>query len=113
MTAVIYTHSHIDHFGGVKGVTTADDVAAGECPILAPEGFVEHAVAENVYAGTAMGRRAAYMYGAVLPRGPRGAVGAGLGRPPPRERPTLITPTVDITHTGQRRWSTGCASSSR
>ncbi len=101
VTAVIYTHSHIDHFGGVKGVTTAEEVAAGECPILAPVGFVEHAVEENVYAGTAMGRRAAYMYGAVLPRGPRGAVGAGLGQTTSTGTPTLITPTVNITHTGQ------------
>lgn len=101
VTGVIYTHSHIDHFGGVKGVTTADEVAAGRCPILAPSGFVEHAVEENVYAGTAMARRAAYMYGAVLPRGPQGAVGAGLGPTTSTGTPTLITPTVDITHTGQ------------
>ncbi|MEV5649471.1 alkyl sulfatase dimerization domain-containing protein [Nocardia sp. NPDC052254] len=101
VTAVIYTHSHIDHFGGVKGVTTAEEVAAGKVPILAPVGFVEHAVEENVYAGTAMGRRAAYMYGAALPRGPRGAVGAGLGQTTSTGTPTLITPTLDITHTGQ------------
>ncbi|WP_228823468.1 alkyl/aryl-sulfatase [Nocardia blacklockiae] len=101
VTGVIYTHSHIDHFGGVKGVTTDADVAAGRCPILAPAGFVEHAVEENVYAGTAMARRAAYMYGAALPRGPRGAVGAGLGPTTSTGTPTLLTPTVDITHTGQ------------
>ncbi|MGA4691383.1 alkyl/aryl-sulfatase [Rhodococcus rhodochrous] len=101
VTAVIYTHSHIDHFGGVKGVTTVEDVAAGRCPVLAPAGFVEHAVAENVYAGTAMGRRAAYMYGAALPRGPRGAVGAGLGPTTSTGTPTLIAPTIDIEHTGQ------------
>ncbi|AHH16923.1 alkyl/aryl-sulfatase-like protein [Nocardia nova SH22a] len=101
VTAVIYTHSHIDHFGGVKGVTTAEDVAAGKCPILAPVGFVEHAVEENVYAGTAMGRRAAYMYGAALPRGPQGAVGAGLGQTTSTGTPTLIVPTLNITHTGQ------------
>jgi hypothetical protein len=101
VTGVIYTHSHIDHFGGVKGVTTVEDVAAGRCPVLAPAGFVEHAVAENVYAGTAMGRRAAYMYGAALPRGPRGAVGAGLGPTTSTGTPTLIAPTIDIEHTGQ------------
>ncbi|WP_280274236.1 alkyl/aryl-sulfatase [Nocardia wallacei] len=100
VTGVIFSHSHIDHFGGVKGVTTADDVAAGRCPILAPVGFVEHAVEENVYAGTAMGRRAAYMYGAALPRGPLGAVGAGLGPTTSTGTPTLITPTVDISRTG-------------
>ncbi|GAB2647192.1 alkyl sulfatase dimerization domain-containing protein [Prescottella soli] len=101
VVGVIFSHSHIDHFGGVKGVTTVDDVAAGRCPILAPVGFVEHAVAENVYAGTAMGRRAAYMYGAALPRGPLGAVGAGLGPTTSTGMPTLITPTVDVDHTGQ------------
>ncbi|WP_084506615.1 alkyl/aryl-sulfatase [Nocardia violaceofusca] len=101
VTGVIYSHSHIDHFGGVKGVTTPEDVAAGRCPILAPAGFVEHAVEENVYAGTAMARRAAYMYGAALGRGPQGAVGAGLGPTTSTGTPTLITSTTDITHTGQ------------
>lgn len=101
VVGVIYSHSHIDHFGGVKGVTSADDVEAGRCPILAPTGFLEHAVSENVYAGTAMSRRAAYMYGAALPRGPRGAVGAGLGPTTSTGTPTLITPTVEIDHTGQ------------
>ncbi|MBC7300819.1 MAG: MBL fold metallo-hydrolase [Nocardia sp.] len=98
---VIYSHSHIDHFGGVKGVTTEDDVAAGRCPIIAPVGFTEHAVEENVYAGTAMARRSAYMYGAALPRGPKGAVGAGLGPTNSIGTPTLISPTVYIDHTGQ------------
>ncbi|MGW6656666.1 alkyl/aryl-sulfatase [Rhodococcus sp. NPDC055024] len=100
VVAVIYTHSHIDHFGGVKGVTTDDDVAAGRCVIVAPAGLVEHAVEENVYAGTAMARRAAYMYGAALPRGPRGAVGAGLGQTTSTGTPTLISPTVSISETG-------------
>uniref|UniRef100_UPI003B3AC724 MBL fold metallo-hydrolase n=1 Tax=Pseudactinotalea sp. TaxID=1926260 RepID=UPI003B3AC724 len=77
--AVIYTHSHVDHFGGVLGVTSPEAVAAGEVQVIAPEGFLEHAVAENLYVGTAMARRAGYMYGAVLPRDPRGSVGAGLG----------------------------------
>ncbi|WP_305091462.1 alkyl/aryl-sulfatase [Prescottella sp. R16] len=101
VTGVIYSHCHIDHFGGVKGVISQEDVDAGRCPVLAPAGFVEHAVAENVYAGTAMGRRAAYMYGAALPRGPQGAVGAGLGPTTSTGTPTLIAPTVDVTHTGQ------------
>ncbi|MEV6554782.1 alkyl sulfatase dimerization domain-containing protein [Nocardia sp. NPDC051756] len=101
VTGVIYTHSHVDHFGGVLGVTTTEEVEAGRCPILAPAGFLEHAVAENVYAGTAMARRAGYMYGAVLPRGPLGAVGAGLGQTNSIGTITLIPPTVDITATGQ------------
>ena len=101
VTGVIYTHSHVDHFGGVKGVTTQADVDAGRVPVLAPAGFVEHAVAENVYAGTAMARRAGYMYGAALDRGPRGQVGAGLGQSTSLGTVTLIAPTLDITTTGQ------------
>jgi alkyl sulfatase BDS1-like metallo-beta-lactamase superfamily hydrolase len=101
VTGVIYSHSHIDHFGGVKGVTSQDDVDAGRCPVLAPAGFLAHAIEENVYAGTAMGRRAAYMYGAVLPPGPTGGVGAGLGQSTSIGTATLIVPTVDITSTGQ------------
>jgi alkyl sulfatase BDS1-like metallo-beta-lactamase superfamily hydrolase len=101
VTGVIYTHSHIDHFGGVKGVTTQEDVDAGRCPVIAPAGFLEHAIEENVYAGTAMGRRAAYMYGAALPRGPRGGLGAGLGQTTSVGTATLIVPTMDVTRTGQ------------
>ena len=103
VVAVIYTHSHVDHFGGVKGVTTQADVDAGRCSIIAPEGLVEHAVAENVYAGTAMARRAGYMYGAVLERGPRGQVGAGLGQTTSAGTVTLILPTDSITSTGETR----------
>ena len=99
--AVIHTHSHVDHFGGVKGVVSQDEVDAGRVQIIAPEGFVEHAISENVYAGTAMGRRAGYMYGAALARGPRGGVGAGLGQTTSTGTITLIDPTVTITTTGQ------------
>ena len=63
VVAVVYTHSHVDHFGGVKGVVDAEAVARGEVPVFAPEGFTEHAVSENVLAGTAMARRSAYMFG--------------------------------------------------
>ncbi|HEX5522528.1 MAG TPA: alkyl sulfatase dimerization domain-containing protein [Pedococcus sp.] len=103
VTAVIYSHSHVDHFGGVKGVTTQEDVEAGRVPVIAPEHFLEHAVSENVYAGTAMGRRAGYMYGAVLERGPLGQVGAGLGQTTSTGTVSLIRPTVDITATGQEQ----------
>ena len=72
VTGVIYTHSHADHFGGVAGVLPG---GAGDVPILAPHGFMEHAVSENVYAGGAMNRRAAYMYGAMLDRSPVGQLG--------------------------------------
>jgi alkyl sulfatase BDS1-like metallo-beta-lactamase superfamily hydrolase len=95
VTGVIYTHSHIDHFGGVRGVTS------GDVPILAPAGFLEHAVAENVYAGPAMTRRSAYMYGAALPKGPAGQIGAGLGMTTSTGTVGLILPTTDITRTGQ------------
>ena len=81
--AVIYTHSHIDHFGGVKGIVSQDDVEAGKVSIIAPDGFMEHAVSENVFAGTAMARRAGYMYGAALDKGPPGRWGPVWGRPPP------------------------------
>jgi len=99
--AVIYTHSHVDHFGGVLGVTSAADVAAGKVAVLAPEGFVTHAVQENVYAGTAMARRAAYMYGTILERGPHGQVGCGLGQAPSTGEVAIIVPTVDISTTGE------------
>ncbi|MCH9721373.1 MAG: MBL fold metallo-hydrolase [Actinomycetia bacterium] len=101
VSAVIYTHSHVDHFGGVLGVTTQDEVDAGKVPVLAPEGFIGHAVQENVYAGTAMTRRAAYMYGTALERGPQGQVGCGLGQAPSTGEVGIIVPTVDITTTGE------------
>ncbi len=99
--AVIYTHSHVDHFGGVKGIVSEDEVADGDVVILAPQGFLAHAVAENVYAGTAMTRRAVYMYGRRLERGPAGHIGCGLGQATSDGTVSLIAPTLDITHTGQ------------
>ena len=99
--AVIYTHSHVDHFGGVLGVTSQADVDAGRVAVLAPEGFTEHVVQENVYAGTAMARRANYMYGSLLARGPQGHVGCGLGQAPSLGEIALIVPTVDIRTTGE------------
>lgn len=101
VTGMIYTHSHADHFGGAAGVTTLADSLEGRCPVFAPAGFLEHAVAENIYAGTAMARRAAYMYGAALPKGPLGQVGVGLGQTTSVGKTTLIPPTVDIVRSGQ------------
>ena len=98
VTAVIYTHSHIDHFGGVLGVVDADT----DVPIVAPADFLEHAVSENVYAGVAMLRRGMYHTGMGLPVSAdrhRSASGSGPARP--RARSGLIAPTLDITHTGQ------------
>jgi alkyl sulfatase BDS1-like metallo-beta-lactamase superfamily hydrolase len=98
VTGVIYTHSHADHFGGVKGVLPD---GAGDVPILAPDGFLAHAVSENVYAGVAMNRRATYMYGVNLDRSPTGQVSTGLGIATSGGSLSLIAPTVDITRTGQ------------
>ncbi|KJL45007.1 alkyl/aryl-sulfatase [Microbacterium trichothecenolyticum] len=99
--AVIFTHSHADHYGGVLGVVTEEEVASGAVEVIAPEGFLEHAVSENVYAGVAMNRRAGYMYGAALDRGPQGQLGAGLGMTLSTGEVTLIEPTLTITTTGQ------------
>jgi alkyl sulfatase BDS1-like metallo-beta-lactamase superfamily hydrolase len=94
VVAVIYTHPHVDHFGGVRGVIDEADVKAGKVQVIAPQGFFEHAVSENVLAGPAMKRRAQYMYGAPLPRGPRGQVDAGLGKGVPANATvSLIAPT--------------------
>ncbi|GMA23259.1 beta-lactamase-like protein [Luteimicrobium album] len=100
VVAVIYTHCHVDHFGGVKGVTSQEDVDAGTVRIVAPEGFLEPAIAENVYAGTAMARRAGYMYGAALARNAQGGVGAGLGQTTSTGTVTLIEPTEHVAKTG-------------
>ncbi len=101
VVAVIYTHSHADHFGGVRGVVEEADVAAGRVQIIAPEGFMEHAVSENVIAGNAMGRRAIYQFGATLPRNAEGQVGSGVGLAISSGRITLIPPTRTISHTGE------------
>ena len=94
VVAVIYSHSHVDHFGGVRGVIDEADAKAGNVMVIAPQGFYEHAVSENVLAGPAMMRRAQYMYGALLPRGERGQVDAGLGKGTPiNATVTLIAPT--------------------
>jgi len=101
VTGLIYTHSHVDHFGGARGVVSPEQVESGEVPVLAPAGFLHHAVSENVFAGVAMGRRAGYMYGVLLPRGPEGQLGAGLGQTTSLGTITLIPPTVEIAATGQ------------
>ena len=100
--AVIYSHSHIDHYGGVGGVTTAADVAAGKVRVIAPEGFLEHAVSENIIAGPAMLRRARFQFGHTLPRGAEGEMTSGLGPCPSLGTLSLIAPTDLITQTGQQ-----------
>jgi len=107
VTAVIYTHSHADHFGGVLGVTTEEEVAAGRCRVIAPVGFLHETVGENVIAGPIMSRRASFQFGPSLPAGPRGHVDSGLGNSVPFGPPGLIAPTEDITETGQELFVDG------
>jgi alkyl sulfatase BDS1-like metallo-beta-lactamase superfamily hydrolase len=101
VTGVIYTHSHVDHYGGVRGVLSPEDLHSG-LPIVAPEGFLAAAVSENVLAGNAMGRRATYMYGATLPKDPKGHVDAGLGKAVSMGAVSLVPNTVSIRETGER-----------
>ena len=96
VTAVIYSHSHTDHYGGVRGVLDEAEVAAGLVPVVAPARFMEEVVSEAVLAGTAMIRRGQFQFGATLPKGPRGQVDAGLGKGTSRGTVTLIPPTVTI-----------------
>lgn len=99
--AVIYSHSHVDHYGGVRGVVDEADVKAGKIKIYAPLNFLDHAVAENVMAGNAMSRRASYMYGNLLPSNEKGQVGAGLGTTTSAGTVTLIPPTDIIKKMGE------------
>ncbi len=98
VTAVVYSHSHADHFGGVRGVCSPEDVAAGRVRIVAPEGFTFEAVSENVMAGNVMTRRASYMYGNLLPTSRTGQVGAGLGKTTSTGTFGLLPPTDLIGH---------------
>ncbi|MBL8327111.1 MAG: MBL fold metallo-hydrolase [Rubrivivax sp.] len=100
--AVIYSHSHADHFGGVRGVVDEADVKAGRVQVIAPAGFMAEAVSENVLAGNAMSRRALYQFGALLPRGPLGQVDAGLGKNVSTGTVTLIPPTLTIEQAVER-----------
>ncbi|TFU00421.1 MBL fold metallo-hydrolase [Polymorphobacter arshaanensis] len=101
VTGMIYTHSHADHFGGARGVVDAADVKSGKVPIYAPQHFMQHAISENVIAGNAMGRRADYMFGNLLDRGPDGIVSNGLGAARAGGTVTLIPPTHEVTTTGE------------
>ncbi|HTV89577.1 MAG TPA: MBL fold metallo-hydrolase [Stellaceae bacterium] len=92
IVAVIYTHSHADHFGGVKGIVLADEAAAGRVAIIAPDGFMAAIGGENVLAGLAMSRRAQFQFGGLLPKGTRQQVDAGLGKTTARGTVSLIAP---------------------
>jgi len=103
VTAVIYSHSHGDHFGGVRGVINEADVKAGKVAILAPEHFLAETASENVMAGPAMGRRATFQFGSNLAPGPKGQMGSGIGKGIGGGDITLIPPTIDIRKTGEQR----------
>lgn len=102
ITAVIYSHPHVDHFGGVKGVVEEKDVLSGAIPVFAPEGFEKHAISENIFAGNAMGRRASYQYGALLEAGETGSLAIGIGMGQSKGTASYISPTIEITHTGEK-----------
>jgi len=102
VSAIIFTHSHVDHFGGVLGIVSAEEVAQRSLPIIAPVGFLDEATSENIIAGITMGRRSIYMYGPRLPRGARGHVGSGLGKGPAFGTVGILPPTVIVSDTPTR-----------
>ncbi|MCG2839568.1 MBL fold metallo-hydrolase [Sandaracinobacter sp. RS1-74] len=102
IVGVIYSHPHVDHFSGIKGLVSEADVTSGKVKLVAPDGFLEHAISENVIAGNAMSRRASYMYGALLARNAEGSVGAGLGLTTPIGTGTLIAPNHIVHKTGEK-----------
>lgn len=99
--AVVYSHSHVDHYGGVCGVARPEDAASGAIKIIAPEGFLEHAVSENIIAGPAMSRRARFQFGLTLPRDAEGEMTSGLGPCPSLGSLSLIAPNEIVLRTGQ------------
>lgn len=99
---MIYSHSHLDHFGGVKGVVSETDVKSGKVKIYAPEGFMEEAASENFLAGNAMSRRALYMYAMMVKPSAVGQVDDGIGKTIATSKNTLITPTNIISQSEQR-----------
>lgn len=103
VSALIYTHSHADHFGGALGVLSAEEASTRQVPVVAPAGFLEEATSENVLMGTAMVRRAAYMYGNRLPRSPEGLVDTGLGKAVAFGRVGLLPPTDVIEGDSEER----------
>ena len=102
VTGVIFTHSHVDHFGGILGVTNQAEIDAGKVDILAPEGFFSHSIAENLMAGNTMSRRASYMYGNLLEASSQGQVDGGLGKTTSSGSPGIVKPTHIANITGQK-----------
>lgn len=103
VVAVIFSHTHTDHWGGARGVLDEETLASGKVPIIAPNLFMEHAVSENIIAGPAMLRRAQYQFGPFLARGARGQVDCGLGKSMAAGSVALLRPTDLIMETGDRR----------
>jgi len=103
IAAIIFTHSHIDHFGGSTGILSPEEATASNTRIIAPDGFMEEAVSENIIAGIAMSRRALYMYGSRLPRSERGHIGTGLGKEPAMGSISILAPTEIITRTPEEK----------
>lgn len=101
VVALIYTHSHVDHFGGARGMVAQADVDSGKVQVIAPQGFLEHAVSENIIAGPAMQRRATFQFGSLLPKGPTGLVNSGIGMAVAPGTQGLVPPNVDIARSGQ------------
>lgn len=93
VSAIIYSHTHVDHWGGVRGIVHEADVRSGKIPVIAPIDFMEHTISENVYAGNAMNRRLFYQYGLLLPASPHGYVGQGLGQAVSAGATGLIAPS--------------------
>ncbi|MCA1748173.1 MAG: MBL fold metallo-hydrolase [Sphingomonadales bacterium] len=109
VSALIYTHSHADHFGGARGIVEEEEIAARDIPVLAPIGFAEAAVAENLLAGTHMSRRATLMFGRIIPPGPASHIGSGLGPGLAGGSVSLVLPTEEIEGRGERRLVDGVA----
>jgi alkyl sulfatase BDS1-like metallo-beta-lactamase superfamily hydrolase len=99
--AVIYSHSHVDHYGGAGGIVSAADAASGKVQVIAPDGFLEHAVSENIIAGPAMLRRARFQFGATLPASAEGELTSGLGPRPSLGTSSLVAPNTIVDRTGQ------------
>ena len=103
VAGIVMSHPHVDHYGGIKGIVSEEDVAARNIPIIVPSGFAEHAVSENVYAGNAMGRRAGYQYGTFLEPGPQGKLAIGIGMGQSTGTVTYLPPNDEIVSTGETR----------
>lgn len=103
VTGIVISHPHVDHYGGIKGIVSEEEVTDRKIPIIVPDGFEEHAISENVYAGNAMGRRANYQYGTMLESAPQGTLAMGIGMGQSKGTITYITPNDVIKETGEKR----------